>query len=139
MHATAARVIVVLNGAHGGLDAGSAGLAAGGFETLKPIQRAAIPHALADRDVLGAARTGSGKTLAFLVPAVEALYRERWAREDGLRARADSFAAASWVAACAASSPPWASRKHCSTPSVSLEALTLSVSHSTRCAKAVPR
>ena len=53
-----------------------AGLAAGGFETLKPIQRAAIPHALADRDVLGAARTGSGKTLAFLVPAVEALYRE---------------------------------------------------------------
>ena len=63
-----------------------AGLAAGGFETLKPIQRAAIPHALADRDVLGAARTGSGKTLAFLVPAVEALYRERWAREDGLGA-----------------------------------------------------
>ena len=38
-----------------------AGLAAGGFETLKPIQRAAIPHALADRDVLGAARTGSGR------------------------------------------------------------------------------
>ena len=63
-----------------------AGLAGGGFETLKPIQRAAIPHALADRDVLGAARTGSGKTLAFLVPAVEALYRERWAREDGLGA-----------------------------------------------------
>ena len=62
------------------------GLAAGGFETLKPIQRAAIPHALVDRDVLGAARTGSGKTLAFLVPAVEALYRERWAREDGLGA-----------------------------------------------------
>ena len=29
---------------------------------------------------------GFGKTLAFLVPAVEALYRERWAREDGLGA-----------------------------------------------------
>lgn len=32
-----------------------------------PLQ--AIPHALAGRDILGAAKTGSGKTLAFLVPA----------------------------------------------------------------------
>ena len=38
---------------------------------------AAIPHALAGRDVLGAAKTGSGKTLAFLVPLVEKLYRSR--------------------------------------------------------------
>ena len=44
------------------------GLAEGGFETMTAIQAAAIPHALAGRDVLGAARTGSGKTLAFLVP-----------------------------------------------------------------------
>lgn len=40
-------------------------------------QVAAIPHALAGRDVLGAAKTGSGKTLAFLVPLVEKLYRSR--------------------------------------------------------------
>lgn len=60
------------------------GLEGGSFETMKPIQRCAIPHALAGRDVLGAARTGSGKTLAFLIPALESLYRERWSSEDGL-------------------------------------------------------
>ena len=38
------------------------------FVALTAIQRAALPHALAGRDVLGAAKTGSGKTLAFLVP-----------------------------------------------------------------------
>lgn len=38
------------------------------FTQLTAIQRAAIPHALAGRDVLGAAKTGSGKTLAFLLP-----------------------------------------------------------------------
>lgn len=38
------------------------------YITLTAIQRAALPHALAGRDILGAAKTGSGKTLAFLVP-----------------------------------------------------------------------
>jgi ATP-dependent RNA helicase DDX10/DBP4 len=42
------------------------------YVTLTAIQRAALPHALAGRDVLGAAKTGSGKTLAFLLPV-------RWA------------------------------------------------------------
>ena len=60
------------------------GLEGGGWGVMKAIQRCAIPHALAGRDVLGAARTGSGKTLAFLVPALEVLYRERWSAEDGL-------------------------------------------------------
>ena len=50
------------------------------------IQAAAIPHALAGRDILGAAKTGSGKTLAFVIPILERLYVERWSAEDGLAA-----------------------------------------------------
>lgn len=53
------------------------------FTTMTAIQAACIPHALAGRDVLGAARTGSGKTLAFLVPMVERLYRSRFSPSDG--------------------------------------------------------
>jgi ATP-dependent RNA helicase DDX10/DBP4 len=62
------------------------GLARARFTRLTRIQQAAIPHALAGRDVLGAARTGSGKTLAFVVPLLERLFRERWAAGDGLAA-----------------------------------------------------
>ena len=53
------------------------------FTTMTDIQNACIPHALAGRDILGAARTGSGKTLAFLIPTMEKLYRERVGPEDG--------------------------------------------------------
>ena len=63
-----------------------AGLRRGKFETTTDIQRLAIPHALAGRDILGAAKTGSGKTLAFLVPLVEDLFRARWGREDQIGA-----------------------------------------------------
>lgn len=56
------------------------------LETATEIQAAAIPHAIAGRDILGAAKTGSGKTLAFVVPMLEKLYRERWTTEDGLAA-----------------------------------------------------
>ena len=63
-----------------------AGLAKGKWQRMTDIQRAAIPHALAGRDVLGAAKTGSGKTLAFLVPTLELLFREKWGRQDGLGA-----------------------------------------------------
>jgi ATP-dependent RNA helicase DDX10/DBP4 len=41
------------------------------FSTMTAIQSACIPHALAGRDILGAARTGSGKTLAFVIPLLE--------------------------------------------------------------------
>lgn len=44
------------------------GLRKANYLTLTAVQRAALPHALAGRDVLGAAKTGSGKTLAFLLP-----------------------------------------------------------------------
>lgn len=54
------------------------GLKDAGFVTMTQIQRAAIPHALAGRDMLAEARTGSGKTLAFLVPVLETLFRERF-------------------------------------------------------------
>lgn len=63
-----------------------AGLAKGKWQRMTDIQRAAIPHALAGRDVLGAAKTGSGKTLAFLVPVLERLFREKWSRLDGMGA-----------------------------------------------------
>lgn len=62
------------------------GLTEGSFASMTRIQAAAIPHALAGRDLLGAAKTGSGKTLAFLVPILELLWREKWSALDGLGA-----------------------------------------------------
>jgi ATP-dependent RNA helicase DDX10/DBP4 len=49
------------------------GLAQAKFSAMTAIQQAVLPHALAGRDVLGAAKTGSGKTLAFLIPVLERL------------------------------------------------------------------
>jgi len=45
-------------------------LARMGFNTPTPIQSAAIPLALAGRDILGSAQTGTGKTGAFGIPLV---------------------------------------------------------------------
>ena len=56
----------------------------GRYKELTAIQRATLPHALAGRDVLGAAKTGSGKTLAFLIPMLECLWRHKWGRQDGI-------------------------------------------------------
>ncbi|MFN2459759.1 MAG: DEAD/DEAH box helicase [Candidatus Velthaea sp.] len=44
-----------------------------GFTTPTPVQSAAIPPALAGRDVLASAKTGSGKSAAFGLPLLEAL------------------------------------------------------------------
>lgn len=38
------------------------------YTKMTDIQRASLPHSLAGRDILGAAKTGSGKTLAFIIP-----------------------------------------------------------------------
>ena len=62
---------------------GLEGSAKKSFSTMTAIQSACIPHALAGRDILGAARTGSGKTLAFVIPLLEKLYREKYAPSDG--------------------------------------------------------
>ncbi|CAG8961632.1 hypothetical protein HYFRA_00006169 [Hymenoscyphus fraxineus] len=62
------------------------GLEASHFKTLTDIQSKAIPLALKEKDILGAAKTGSGKTLAFLVPVLENLYRQKWTEFDGLGA-----------------------------------------------------
>lgn len=56
------------------------------FTRLTDIQRAALPHALCGRDVLGAAKTGSGKTLSFAIPVIETLFRARWSAHDGVGA-----------------------------------------------------
>jgi hypothetical protein len=48
-------------------------LAASGITAPFPIQPAALPDALAGRDILGRGRTASGKTLGFAIPLVAAL------------------------------------------------------------------
>jgi ATP-dependent RNA helicase RhlE len=48
-------------------------VSAKGYSSPTPIQTAAIPAALAGRDVLGSAQTGSGKTVAFALPLLQQL------------------------------------------------------------------
>ena len=52
-------------------------LAHGQFSIPTPVQAAAIPQALAGKDVLATAQTGTGKTLAFLIPIIERLLQEK--------------------------------------------------------------
>lgn len=51
-----------------------------GWRRPTPVQAAAVPAALAGRDVLVAAPTGSGKTAAYAVPLAHTLCRARAAR-----------------------------------------------------------
>ena len=46
-----------------------------GFTEPTPIQQQAIPHVLAESDLLGLAQTGTGKTAAFLLPILQRLTR----------------------------------------------------------------
>jgi superfamily II DNA/RNA helicase len=59
-------------------------LAARGITEAFPIQEAALPDALAGRDVVGKAVTGSGKTLAFGLPLMARLTKARPRKPVGL-------------------------------------------------------
>lgn len=48
-------------------------IAHAGYVTPTPIQKQAIPHALAGTDILGLAQTGTGKTAAFVLPLLQRL------------------------------------------------------------------
>jgi len=50
-------------------------LSALGYTAPTPVQREAIPAALAGGDLLVSSQTGSGKTAAFLLPALQRLYQ----------------------------------------------------------------
>jgi ATP-dependent RNA helicase RhlE len=49
------------------------GVSQAGYTEPTPIQRDAIPHVLAGRDVCGCAQTGTGKTAAFVLPLLQRL------------------------------------------------------------------
>src|SRR5256885_15454805 len=57
-----------------------AGIGTAGYSCPTPIQRKAIPHALAGQDVIGCAQTGTGKTAAFVIPMIERLAHGRGTR-----------------------------------------------------------
>jgi ATP-dependent RNA helicase RhlE len=48
-------------------------IADAGYTEPTPVQREAIPHVLAGRDVLAGAQTGTGKTAAFVLPILQRL------------------------------------------------------------------
>ena len=52
-------------------------LSSANFSIPTPVQAAAIPTALAGKDVLATAQTGTGKTLAFLIPIIERLLQDK--------------------------------------------------------------
>ncbi len=49
------------------------GIQTAGYTVPTPIQAAALPPALAGRDIIGTAQTGTGKTAAFVLPLLQRL------------------------------------------------------------------
>jgi superfamily II DNA/RNA helicase len=60
-------------------------LTALGYAEPTPVQREAIPAAIAGGDLLVSSQTGSGKTAAFLLPALQRLYAPAAAPGNGPR------------------------------------------------------
>ena len=60
------------------------------FSVPTPVQAAAIPQALAGKDVLATAQTGTGKTLAFLIPIMEHLLKQNTPGDRSVGARSDA-------------------------------------------------
>lgn len=48
-----------------------------GFKTMTPVQKAAIPLFMSNKDVIVQACTGSGKTLSFVLPIIDILRKKR--------------------------------------------------------------
>jgi len=59
-------------------------LKAAQFVTPTEVQAAAIPHAVAGKDVIATAQTGTGKTLAFLLPTMDKLIEQKQSRLGAL-------------------------------------------------------
>ncbi len=51
----------------------NAGIHKAGYNKPTPIQKLAIPLALAGHDLIGTAQTGTGKTAAFVLPILHKL------------------------------------------------------------------
>ncbi len=56
-----------------------------GYTSPTPIQQAAIPIVLQQKDLLGCAQTGTGKTAAFALPILQLLHRETPPAHKGRR------------------------------------------------------
>lgn len=56
-----------------------------GYQTPTPIQKAAIPAILAQRDLMAGAQTGTGKTAAFALPLLHQILAEKFDNPLGIQ------------------------------------------------------